>query len=67
MPTLTFDADKPVIVVPLEEWEAIQDTLEIMSDPELVADIRQGMKDIAEGRTRKLSDLRAERRARNGH
>jgi prevent-host-death family protein len=41
---------KPVLaVMTWELYEGIQETLEILSDPELMADIRQGIKDMKEG------------------
>jgi len=67
MPTLTIKSDTPVVTIPLEQFEAMQETIEILSNPSLVRDIKQGLKDIAEGKTRKLSDIRRERRLKNGN
>ena len=42
---------KPVLaVMSWELYEGIQETLEILSDPELMADIRQGIKEMQEGK-----------------
>ena len=43
---------KPVLaILSWDEYEALVETLEIMSDEELVQSLRQGMKDIAQGNT----------------
>ncbi len=65
MPTLTIKSDKPMMLVSVEEYESMQETIDILSSPALVADIRQGLKDIAESKTYNLSDLRAARKQRN--
>ena len=44
----------------LEYIESLEETLEIMSDPETMAAIRQGMKDVEEGRTYALEDVKKE-------
>ena len=41
----------------LRELESIEETMEILSDPKLVADINQGIKEIREGKGIKLRDL----------
>ncbi|MGH2507605.1 MAG: hypothetical protein ACRDHZ_09430, partial [Ktedonobacteraceae bacterium] len=40
--------------------ESLQETLEIMKDPELMAAIRQGMQDIEQGRTIAFEDVEKE-------
>lgn len=51
VPYTITKAGKPVVVMmSAEEYESWQETWDIMSDPELVKDIAQGEKDIAEGR-----------------
>ena len=47
-----------MVVIPIEEYDSMRKTIEVLSNPSLVQDIEQGLKDIEEGRTRKLSDLR---------
>lgn len=39
-----------VVLINVEDLESLEETLEIMSDPELMADIREAEKEIAEGR-----------------
>lgn len=43
---------KPVMAIMLYEfYDAIIETLEILGDPELMASLQQGIKDVKEGRT----------------
>ncbi len=60
MPTLTIKSDKPVVVVPLDEYEALLETVEILSDPTLKRDIERARKEFREGKTISLDKLRAE-------
>ena len=60
MPTLTIKSDKPVVVVPLDEYEDLLDTLEILSDPTLKRDVEKARKEFREGKTISLAKLRAE-------
>ena len=41
----------------LRELDSIQETIEVMSDPELVKDIQQGLKDVREGRVTPLEEI----------
>ena len=42
---------KPVLaILPWEEYEALVETLEIMSDEELLASLRQGIKEARQGK-----------------
>ena len=43
-----------------ELFESLQETMEIMGDPELMSQLRQSIKDIEEGRTISLDELKAE-------
>ena len=43
-----------------ELFESLQETMEIMGDPELMNQLRESIKDIEEGRTISLDDLKAE-------
>ena len=51
MPTLTIKSDKPMVLIPVEEYEALRETIEILSDPDLVKDIEEARKALREGRT----------------
>ena len=49
---------KPVMaILPWELYESIIETLEVMSDAELMAAFREGVKDMEEGRTKPLDDV----------
>jgi len=42
---------KPVLaILPWEEYEALVETLDIMADEDLMASLRQGMRDIKQGK-----------------
>ena len=50
-------------VMALMSWqlfEAIEETLEIMGDPELMAALRKSIEDVAEGNVRSLEAVEAE-------
>jgi PHD/YefM family antitoxin component YafN of YafNO toxin-antitoxin module len=48
------------VVVPLDEYEDLLDTLEILSDPTLKRDVEKARKEFREGKTISLAKLRAE-------
>lgn len=51
----------PVLaVMTWELYEAIEETLEIMGDPELMAALRESIKEAQEGKLIPLADVRAE-------
>ncbi|MBI4597358.1 MAG: type II toxin-antitoxin system Phd/YefM family antitoxin [Candidatus Omnitrophica bacterium] len=42
---------KPVLaILPWEEYEALVETLEVMADEQLMASVRQGIRDIKQGK-----------------
>jgi antitoxin YefM len=47
-------------ILPAELYETIMETMDIMDDPELMAALRAGVKQIREGKTRSLQDVRRE-------
>ncbi len=52
---------KPVLaVMPWELCESIIETLEVMSDPELMAALRESIRDLEEGRTVSLEEVKQE-------
>lgn len=52
---------KPVLaILPWDLYESIQETLAIMSDPELMATFRRGVQEIKEGKGIPLADTEAE-------
>ncbi len=48
------------MVLPLDEYENLLDTLEIMSDPTILEDVKQALKEFREGKAKDLEELRAE-------
>jgi antitoxin YefM len=54
-------------LVPIDEYEALEETAEILSDPDAIAAIEAGLAEIERGETVTLDELRqelAERRSR---
>ncbi|MBI4728179.1 MAG: type II toxin-antitoxin system Phd/YefM family antitoxin [Acidobacteria bacterium] len=47
-------------IVPIDEYEALEETAEILSDAQALADIRRGRADLKAGRTHTLDEIRAE-------
>jgi len=39
MPTLTIKSDKPIVLIPLEEYMVMKETIDVLSDSKLVMDI----------------------------
>ncbi len=48
------------VLVAAGEWEAIEETLDVLQDEEALADLRESEKDVKEGRLLSLSDVRRE-------
>lgn len=49
---------KPILaIMPWDLYESIVETLEIMGDKDLMAALRKGLKDIAEGRTYSMEEI----------
>ena len=57
---LTRYGEPVMALMPWELFESIRATMEIMSDPELVGQLRESIKEIEEGRTMSLDELEAE-------
>jgi antitoxin YefM len=47
-------------LVPIDEYEALEETAEILSDPDALAALEAGLSEIQRGETVTLSELRAE-------
>ena len=51
---------KPVIVMlSIEDYESLMETLDILADPKAMADLRKGEEDIHKGRTRSWTEIKA--------
>src|SRR5581483_4324648 len=58
--TVTRRNEPVLAILPWELYDAILETLEVMGDADLLAALRQGIRDVAEGRTLSLDELEAE-------
>lgn len=58
--TITRHNQPVLAVLPWDLYEAILETLEVMSEPETMAALRKSVEDIAAGRTIPVEDLKAE-------
>lgn len=55
--TVTRHGRPVMAILPWELYESIIETMEVMGDEELMAAIREGIKDMEEGRTRPLDEV----------
>lgn len=46
------------VLVPVDEYEALEETAEILSDPETLTAIEEGLREAERGETVTLADLR---------
>ena len=47
-------------IVPIDEYEGLEETAEILSDPAAVRAIQRGLADLRAGRTASLDDVKAD-------
>lgn len=64
--TITRHHQPVLAVLPWDLYEAILETLEVMSEPDTMAALRQSVADIAAGRTISVKDLRTELMSQSG-
>ncbi len=57
--TLTRNGRPAAVLISPEDLEALEDTLELLSDPQAVREIEQARREIAEGKGLKVDELRA--------
>lgn len=51
---------KPVVVMlSIEDYESLMETLDILADPKAMADLRKGEEDIRKGRTHSWAEVKA--------
>lgn len=55
--TVTRNGRPAAVVVSIAEWESLHETLDILSDAEEVAEIRQGLEDVARGDVYDLEEV----------
>jgi len=58
--SLTRYGEPVMALMPWELFESMRLTMEIMSDPGLVEELRESIMEIKEGRTRSLAEFKAE-------
>jgi prevent-host-death family protein len=52
------------VLIPVDEYDALEETAEILSDTDTLAAIEQGMREVERGETVTLAELKAELRRR---
>ena len=57
--TLTRNGRPAAVLISPEDLEALEDTLELLSDPQAVREIEHARREIAEGKGLKVDELRA--------
>lgn len=63
--TVTRHGRPAAVLVPVEEYEALEETAEILSDEGMLAAIRRGLDDLAAGDVVPLEQVRDELTARD--
>jgi antitoxin YefM len=61
---VTRNGKPAAVLVPIDEYEALEETAEVLSDPATLDAIEAGLADLARGDTVTLDDLRGELRDR---
>jgi antitoxin YefM len=59
--TITKRGRPSAVVVSFDEFEALKETVEILSDPEAMRGIRRATRDIEAGRVRPWEEIRVRR------
>jgi prevent-host-death family protein len=54
------------VLIPVDEYEALEETAEILSDGEMLAAIEEGLAEVGRGETVTLTDLRRDLERRPG-
>jgi antitoxin YefM len=57
---ITRNGRPAAVVVSPEEWDAIEETLDVLQDEETLADLRESGEDVNAGRLFSLDDVRRE-------
>jgi antitoxin YefM len=63
--TVTRRGRPAAVLVPVDEYEALEETAEILSDEDALAAIRRGLDDLAAGDVTGLDEVRAQHAARD--
>lgn len=65
--TVTRNGRPAAVVVSIDEWESLQETLEILSDPAAVAAIAEARDAVARGEVFTTEDILTDLAARRAH
>jgi antitoxin YefM len=57
---VTRNGKPAAALVPIDEYEALEETAEILSDPDAIAAIEAGLAELSRGETITLEELRSE-------
>ena len=57
MPTITIKSDKPMILIPAEEYESMRETIEILSNQALMEDIKTALLEFDAGESLDLEEF----------
>jgi antitoxin YefM len=57
---VTRNGKPAAVLVPIDEYEELEETAEILSDPEAVAALEQGLAEAERGETVTLAEIRRE-------
>ncbi len=60
--TITKNGAPAAVLIGIDEWESIQETMHWLSQPGLVESVQQSEDDVAAGRTYSEDEIRAEYR-----
>jgi prevent-host-death family protein len=55
--TITRNGVPAVILLSIQDYESLQETIETLADPELMSAIKEGLADIAAGRVHTQEDV----------
>lgn len=64
---VTRNGKPAAVVIPVDEYDALEETAEILSDPEAIAALEAGLAELERGEVVELSELRAELSERRPH
>lgn len=63
---ITRNGKPSAVLIAADDLESLEETIAVLSDPELMATLRESEADIAAGRTHSLDEILADRAARTG-
>ena len=58
-PLIITKGDNGAVLIPLKEYNALQRRLEVLSNSALLRDIREGMRQVAQGQLIEVTDIDA--------